>query len=96
MKKILVGLVAILLIVAGGVWYFLSFRLDGMIEQQIEEIGSRSFGTRVTVGAVETCHVVGEARRPKAAVGAFGDVVVAATEGVGEGQRGSVKVGEAQ
>jgi hypothetical protein len=53
-KKILVGLVAILLIVAGGVWYFLSFRLDGMIEQQIEEIGSRSFGTRVTVGAVET------------------------------------------
>ena len=54
MKKILVIVVAILLIVAGGVWYFVSFRLDGMIEQQIEEIGSRSFGTRVAVGAVET------------------------------------------
>ena len=54
MKKFLVILVAILLIAGGGVWYFVSFRLDGMIEQQIEEIGSRSFGTRVSVGAVKT------------------------------------------
>ena len=54
MKKFLLVLVAILLIVGVGVWYFVSFRLDGMIEQQIEEIGSRSFGTRVSVGAVKT------------------------------------------
>ena len=54
MKKFLVILVAILLIAAVGVWYFVSFRLDGMIEQQIEEIGSRSFGSRVSVGAVKT------------------------------------------
>lgn len=54
MKKFLVILVAILLIAGGGVWYFVSFRLDGMIEQQIEEIGSRSFGSRVSVGAVKT------------------------------------------
>jgi hypothetical protein len=53
-KKFLLVLVAILLIVGVGVWYFVSFRLDGMIEQQIEEIGSRSFGTRVSVGAVKT------------------------------------------
>ena len=54
MKKFLVILAAILLIAAVGVWYFVSFRLDGMIEQQIEEIGSRSFGSRVSVGAVKT------------------------------------------
>lgn len=54
MKKFLLILMVILLVAGGGVWYFVSFRLDGMIEQRIEEIGSRSFGSRVSVGAVKT------------------------------------------
>ena len=54
MKKILVVIVALLLLVGGGVWYFVSYRLDGMIEQQIEQVGSASFGARVSVGSVNT------------------------------------------
>ena len=54
MKKALVILFMLLLIVGGAAWYFVSFRLDGMIEQRIETIGSGSFGTRVSVGAVRT------------------------------------------
>jgi hypothetical protein len=54
MKKVLLVLVVLLLVVGVGVWYFVSFRLDHMIEQQIEQVGSSSFGTHVSVGAVRT------------------------------------------
>lgn len=54
MKKILVVLLVLALVVGGGVWYFVSFRLDSMIETRIEQAGSQSFGTRVSVGAVKT------------------------------------------
>ncbi len=54
MKKTLVVVVVLFLVLGGGVWYFVAFRLDGMIEQRIEEVGSRSFGSRVSVGAVKT------------------------------------------
>lgn len=54
MKKVLLVLVVLLLVVGLGVWYFVSFRLDHMIEQQIEQVGSASFGTRVSVGEVRT------------------------------------------
>ena len=54
MKKFLVLLLVLALIVGGGVWYFVSYRLDSMIETRIEQAGSQSLGTRVSVGAVKT------------------------------------------
>jgi hypothetical protein len=54
MKKVLVVVLAILLLAGGAVWYFTAFKLDGMIKQQIEQAGTASFGTPVTVGSLET------------------------------------------
>lgn len=54
MKKFIVVLLVLALIVGGGLWYFVSFRLDSMIESRIEQAGTQSFGTRVSVGAVKT------------------------------------------
>lgn len=54
MKKVLVVLLVLALLLAGGIWYFLSFRLDGMIESRLEQAASQSLGTRVSVGAVKT------------------------------------------
>jgi hypothetical protein len=54
MKKIVVFLLLLVLIVAAGAWYFVSFRLDHLIETRIEQAGSQSFGSRVSVGAVKT------------------------------------------
>jgi len=54
MKKLLYVLFVIGLIAFGLVWYFVTFRLDGVIKNQIEQAGAQSFGTRVTVGKVET------------------------------------------
>jgi hypothetical protein len=54
MKK-LIGVLLLLLLIAGGaVWYFLAFRLDGAIRQQIEQVAEQSLGTDVRVGAVRT------------------------------------------
>ena len=54
MKKFFMAVIVLLLIVGAGVWYFVSFRLDGVIEQRIEQAGSVSFGTPVSVGKVTT------------------------------------------
>ena len=54
MKKVMLALAFLLLIAGIGVWYFVSFRMDGMIEQRIETIGAASLGTRVSVGTVKT------------------------------------------
>lgn len=54
MKKFVVTLLLLALIVAAGAWYFVSFRLDNLIETRIEQAGAQSFGTRVSVGTVET------------------------------------------
>jgi hypothetical protein len=54
MKKVFIFLLAVLLVIGGGVWYFVSFRMDSMIEQQIERVGTTSFGSRVSVGSVHT------------------------------------------
>jgi hypothetical protein len=54
MKK-LFGVILLLALIAGaGVWYFVSFHLDNMIRQQIETAATRSLGTQVSVGKVET------------------------------------------
>ena len=54
MKKLLVVLLVLALAVAGVTWYFVSFRLDSLLETRIEAAGSASFGSRVSVGAVKT------------------------------------------
>ena len=54
MKKAITILLVLLLVVGGGVWYFVSFRMDSMIASQIESSASASLGTRVTVGTVST------------------------------------------
>lgn len=54
MKKLLLGLIILVALVAGGLWYFVSFRLDDMIRQQIEQTGTATLGTSVTVGALTT------------------------------------------
>lgn len=54
MKKLL-GILALLLLIAGvAVWYFVSFRLDSVIEHRIEQAASQSLGTAVAVGGVKT------------------------------------------
>ncbi|MDT8318992.1 MAG: hypothetical protein RQ826_00555 [Xanthomonadales bacterium] len=54
MKKFLSVIVVLLLVVAAALWYFLNYRLDGIIENQIEMAGSRSLGSKVAVGLVQT------------------------------------------
>lgn len=54
MKKVLLSLLVLVLVVGGAAWYFVNFRLDSMIRNQIETAGSVSLGTRVTVGKVTT------------------------------------------
>jgi len=54
MNKILTYLLVLLLVGAGGVWYFVTFRMDSMIEKQIESSASVSLGTQVSVGTVKT------------------------------------------
>jgi hypothetical protein len=54
MKKALIIILVLLLIAGGGVWYFVSFRLDNLIQERIEQAGTASLGTRVSVGSVET------------------------------------------
>ena len=54
MKKVFVIGLALLVLLGGVTWYFVTYRMDHMIGQRIEAAASRSFGTRVTVGAVKT------------------------------------------
>ena len=54
MKKALIFILILLVVVGGAAWYFVAYRMDAMIEQQIETAGTRSLGTRVTVGTVNT------------------------------------------
>lgn len=54
MKKIVVTLLILVLVAGLGVWYFVSFRMDSMIRDQIEMAGSGSLGSQVSVGSVKT------------------------------------------
>ena len=53
MKKA-ITILLVLLLVVGGIWYFVSFRMDSMIASNIETRASASLGTQVTVGTVST------------------------------------------
>jgi hypothetical protein len=52
MKKVLIGLVVLIVIVAGGVFYVFS-NLDDLVKTAIETAGSDAVGTSVQVGSVE-------------------------------------------
>lgn len=54
MKKALGIVLLVLLIIGGAVWYFTAFKLDGVIKQQIEQVGSNTLGTAVSVGSLKT------------------------------------------
>ena len=54
MKKVLIGVLVLILVLGVAAWYFTTFRLDGLIKQQIEQVGSNTLNTQVTVGSVTT------------------------------------------
>ena len=54
MKKVLLVLLVLAAVVGGAVWYFTTYKMDAMIEQQVEKAGTASFGTPVSLGKVET------------------------------------------
>jgi hypothetical protein len=54
MKKLFTVLIVLLLLAGGAAWYFVTFRMDAMIEHQIETVGAASLGTAVSVGEVRT------------------------------------------
>ena len=54
MKKLLGVIVLLLLVAAGGIWYFTAFHLDNMVRDRIQQVATRSLGTAVTVGSVTT------------------------------------------
>jgi len=54
MKKALAILLVLALVAGGATWYFVSFRMDSMIQSQIEKTASVSMGAQVSVGGVKT------------------------------------------
>ena len=54
MKKPIIILLALVLFVGGGVWYFVAYRLDSMIQNSIESSVSAALGTQVSVGTLKT------------------------------------------
>ena len=52
MKKVLIVLLILLTLVAGGIWYLLSGASD-LIKEQIEQQGSKFLGTQVSVFSVD-------------------------------------------
>ncbi|MFC1740786.1 hypothetical protein ACFL0N_04855, partial [Pseudomonadota bacterium] len=54
MKKALGILLVLALVVGVVLWYFVSFKMDSMIEKTIETHASASLGTMVTVGGVKS------------------------------------------
>lgn len=54
MKKLFITLGLIMLVGAGLAWYFVSVRLDSMVESRLERAATASLGSHVEVGGVET------------------------------------------
>ncbi len=53
--KIFLALILIIgLAVAGASFYFVTYRMDGMIASKIESAGSSALGTHITIGTVNT------------------------------------------
>lgn len=54
MKKALIVLLVAAAVAGAGAWYFISFRLDGVVRNRIEQAATASLGTQVSVGGVST------------------------------------------
>jgi hypothetical protein len=54
MKKFISILLVLILIIGVAAWYFVTYRLDGIIEKEIERAASTNLGSSVQVGAVRT------------------------------------------
>lgn len=54
MRKLFMTLGLIMLVGAGAAWYFVSVRMDSMIESRLERVATHSLGNHVEVGGVET------------------------------------------
>lgn len=52
MKKVLIGLLVVVLLIGGGVFYVIS-NLDGIVKDAIETAGTGAIGSSVTVGTVD-------------------------------------------
>ena len=60
MKKVLIALVVVLVLLAGGI-YFVFSNLDSPVETAIETAGSRTLGTDVQVDSVSLDLLAGSA-----------------------------------
>jgi len=54
MRKLFLTLGAIVLVAVAGALYFINYRLDGVVETQIEKAATMALGTAVEVGGVQT------------------------------------------
>jgi hypothetical protein len=54
MRKLFLTLGAIVLVAVAGALYFVSYRLDGVVETRIEKAATMAFGTAVEVAGVQT------------------------------------------
>lgn len=54
MKKVFLTLGLIVLVGAGAAWYFVTYRLDTVIESRVERAATLALGTHVEVGGVST------------------------------------------
>ncbi len=54
MRKLFMTLGLIMLVGAGVAWYFVTVRMDSMIESRLERVATTSLGNHVEVGGVET------------------------------------------
>lgn len=54
MKKALAILLVLALVAGSATWYFVSYRMDSMIQSRIEKTASVSMGAQVSVGGVKT------------------------------------------
>ena len=54
MRKVFYTFGLIILLAAGAAWYFITFRIDGVIESRMERAASTALGSRVEVGGVKT------------------------------------------
>lgn len=60
MKKVLIGLVIIVVLIGGGIYYLIG-NLDNIVKSAIETAGTEALGTEVKVGSVELDLLAGTA-----------------------------------
>jgi len=54
MRKVFYTFGVIILLAVGAAWYFITFRIDGVIESRMEKAATMALGSKVEVGGVHT------------------------------------------